>query len=108
MVAVILDGSVRRDADLTARYGGEEFAIILPDTDLKGTAAKADQLRRQVEKVGLEHRSAPLGQVTVSMGVASLQATPDFKPEDLVGLADQALYRAKQEGRNRVMESPGS
>lgn len=108
MVAVILDGSVRRAADLTARYGGEEFAIILPDTDLKGTAAKADQLRRQVEKVGLEHRSAPLGQVTVSMGVASLLATPDFNPEDLVGLADQALYRAKQEGRNRIMESPGS
>ena len=101
-------GSVRRAADLTARYGGEEFAIILPDPDLKGTAAKADQLRRQVEKVGLEHRSAPLGQVTVSMGVASLLAPPDFNPEDLVGLADQALYRAKQEGRNRIMESPGS
>ena len=55
-----------------------------------------------------EHRSAPLGQVTVSMGVASLLATPDLQPEELVGRADQALYRAKQEGRNRIMESPGS
>lgn len=101
-VAAILDSGVSRAADLAARYGGEEFAVVLPDTDLAGALHIAEHLRRQVEKMGWEHREAPSGHVTISLGVAALVPTAGSSPEELIKLADQALYQAKQSGRNRT------
>ena len=91
-----------RSVDILARYGGEEFAIILPETDLARAAAQAERVRAAVaehvfhsSETGQEHR------VTVSIGAAMLMSRTR-KAEDLVGLADQALYRAKAAGRNRL------
>ena len=91
-----------RSVDILARYGGEEFAIILPETDILRGAAHAERIRSAVashvflsQETGLEHR------VTVSIGVAALSPVLQ-KIEALVHDADQALYRAKAAGRNRL------
>lgn len=102
-VAQIVQGFSRRPLDVAARYGGEELAIVLYQVTSEHAAAVAEQLRASVEAARLEHREAPTrGQVTVSVGVAWLEATLDRAPEEAVKLADQALYAAKLGGRNLV------
>ena len=92
-----------RVVDCPARYGGEEFAVLLPETDLDGGKTVADDIRAQVENYPFEGReSQPLGKVTVSLGVAEFN--PDIAElPPLLERADEALYRAKNEGRNRVV-----
>jgi diguanylate cyclase (GGDEF)-like protein len=102
-VAEVLQGAVRRAADLVARYGGDEFAIMLPDTDGEAACALAEDIRRQVEELGTGGDTTPHGKVTISAGVATLSPeTPIADVDGLVRAADQALYRSKREGRNRV------
>jgi diguanylate cyclase (GGDEF)-like protein len=101
-VAQTLGGVVKRPGDLVARYGGEEFAVVLPHTGPSGAAVLAEGLRKQVEGLSLEHARAPLGRVTISLGAASLVPERNQSPEALITAADQALYQAKREGRNRV------
>ncbi len=95
-----------RSVDILARYGGEEFAIVLPETDLRRAAFQAERIRAAVAAhVFLRDRGAEGKTLTVSVGVAGL--TPRHqKIEDLVHDADQALYRAKAAGRNRLELSP--
>ena len=91
-----------RSTDIPARYGGEEFAIILLETDEPGAIAKAENLRRMVEEHVFEYgKNQPGGKVTISIGVASY---PKHGPEkkDLISMADDALYRAKESGRNKT------
>ena len=85
---------------LLARYGGEEFAILLPETTKVEAEKIAEHIRKAVEKSPFNIRREQVG-MTVSIGVANL---PDdtLDVENLVRKADQALYRAKKEGRNRV------
>lgn len=96
-----------RQLDIPTRYGGEEFAIILPNTDREGAATAAERLRKLLEK---QETMLPGGrsiQVTASFGCATMDA--QFRAEDaatLVGAADAAVYRAKREGRNRVVAAP--
>ncbi|HEX6316350.1 MAG TPA: GGDEF domain-containing protein, partial [Gemmatimonadaceae bacterium] len=85
-----------RATDFAARYGGEEFAIILPNTDRSGSLVVAEQLRQAVEDASWEDRS-----ITCSVGVATMSEGISTA-EELVDFADRALYRSKQEGRNRV------
>jgi diguanylate cyclase (GGDEF)-like protein len=91
-----------RDVDMPARYGGEEFAIILPETDLERAVVQADRIRAAIASHAFRGmHSNPQGDLTVSIGVAAL--TPGLRRiEELVHGADQALYRAKSRGRNRV------
>ncbi len=91
-----------RASDMVARYGGEEFAAVLGDTALEGALQVAEQARSAIERLGIEHRSAPGRIVTVSIGVTSALPVRGTHPEASLEAADQALYAAKEQGRNRV------
>jgi diguanylate cyclase (GGDEF)-like protein len=99
-VAARVRGIIRRD-ELFARYGGEEFAVVLPETDRGGAAAMADRIRRQVEQHAFKFEREAY-HVTVSIGVAVTAGEPPLTAYDLIGLADDKLYQAKRDGRNRV------
>lgn len=85
--------------DMTCRFGGEEFAVVLPKCTIEGAAIVAERLRTDIEGRKLSLGDVEVG-VTVSLGCA--QYLPGEKLSDLVERADQALYRAKHNGRNRV------
>jgi len=91
-----------RSEDIACRYGGEEFALILPDASLEVTETRAEGLREAVKRLNLQSRGEPLGTVTVSMGV-SAYPQHGATAEALLRAADQALYRAKKDGRDRVV-----
>jgi two-component system, chemotaxis family, response regulator WspR len=101
-VAAVLTEQLKRPADLAARYGGEEFAIVLPETDIEGALKLAEACRARLAALELEHPSTEAGVVTISIGVASVVPAPEHSATDLIEGADQALYAAKSEGRNRV------
>ena len=93
----------RRPGDVAARYGGEELAVLLPGTDVVGAIAVAENIRAAIEDLELKHNNSITGHVTVSAGVEALTpARYEAEPVDLIKAADQALYRAKSLGRNRV------
>ncbi len=104
-VAGVLAKSIKRGTDLAARYGGEEFAIVLPDTDLAGAVIVAEKIRKRVADTQIENREAPGHWVTISLGAASLLPSGSESPSSLIALADAAMYKAKNAGRNRVMSS---
>ena len=102
-VAQIVQRYARRPLDIAARYGGEELAIVLYQVTVEHAKAMAEEVRAAVEESRIEHRGSPnRGFVTVSVGVAWLDATLDRTPNDVVQLADEALYSAKEAGRNAV------
>ena len=102
-VAQAIQSCVRRPLDLVARYGGEEFAAILYDTDGTRAAGTAERIRRTVEELALEHRASRASQVlTISVGVAVVEPDAKRSPSGALQLADEALYRAKSRGRNRL------
>ena len=104
-VAQALTSTMDRGGDLLARYGGEEFVAVLPGTSLSGASHVAAQMRKAVNDLALEHPGSPVGHVTASFGVASAVAMPETNPQDIVGAADRALYKAKNAGRNRVFQT---
>lgn len=91
-----------RGIDLPCRFGGEEFVVVMPDTDVAFASSIAERLREQVADVAFEIPDGSRIDVTVSIGVASTDG-PEDTVEALLERADQALYRAKREGRNRVV-----
>ncbi|MGP0170859.1 sensor domain-containing diguanylate cyclase [Pseudomonas sp. NCHU5208] len=101
-IAQALEATLGRSTDFVARYGGEEFVFLAPMTDLAGALQRAEQLIAAVRALNLPHSGSPYGQVTLSIGVAVMQATPQHDRQQLLERADAALYRAKQRGRNRV------
>jgi len=102
-VAASMKHMVHRPGDLVARYGGEEFAVILPALDAEEAANVARNICQGVRDLRLPHPgSATHDFVTVSVGVAALIPSQSYRASDLVGRADEALYAAKNEGRNRI------
>ena len=103
-VAGVLQSSCRRPADLAARYGGEEFVLVLPSTAAEGALRVAATLAGSLAEQGIEHvKSTVSPVVTLSQGIATLIPTDETLPELIIQLADEALYRAKEQGRNRVV-----
>lgn len=98
---------LRRDGDHVARYGGEEFVVTLPDTDSQGAATVAEGIRRAIAGLGIEHVKSPYGRVTASIGTATT-ADGRMNAATLLRRADEALYRAKAGGRNRVLDAQPS
>jgi diguanylate cyclase (GGDEF)-like protein len=99
----VLAVSVRPGLDLAARYGGEEFAVLMPGTDRTAAIDAAERLRKAVEARRLQHPKAPLGFLTVSIGVAAFHPAPGERAQVLLEAADAALYVAKRRGRNMVV-----
>jgi len=106
-VAQVIRQAMRRPGDYVARYGGEEFVCILPATDLEGARGIAQSIRNALAELAISHQGAPSngGRVTLSLGVAILPPTETVRPQFLVDLADQALYRAKKSGRDQIQVS---
>lgn len=101
-VSAAMAKSLSRRSDLLARYGGEEFVVILPQTDASGAIQVAERLREAVLALALPHPKSSAGRfVSVSVGAATLRASPENSPFRCVELADEVLYVAKREGRNR-------
>jgi diguanylate cyclase (GGDEF)-like protein len=102
-VAIALQSCMRRPRDVAARYGGEEFAAILPETDAAGGATMAARVIDAIRALQIEHKaSATAAFVTASIGIATSDAT-GATPQALIKRADEALYAAKGEGRNRAV-----
>ncbi len=103
-VAQALKDMLHRPTDLVARYGGEEFVVLLPGTHAAGAAAIGEQLRCAVHHLGLPHEVSKVDEaVTISLGVATAVPMLKHQPEALLKIADESLYSAKDEGRNRVI-----
>lgn len=101
-LARAFQSTLKRPADMVARYGGEEFVCLLPDTDAAGASKVAELLRLAVMVCDLAHaHSDAAGCVTVSLGVATTTADQPLAAADLLKQADQNLYLAKAQGRNR-------
>jgi diguanylate cyclase (GGDEF)-like protein len=94
---------VQRSGDLIARYGGEEFAIVMSGTDTGGASHVAETIRQELSALTIPHSQSTEGFVMISCGVASMFPSANTKPQMLIQKADQALYHAKQNGRNCVI-----
>lgn len=102
-VAYTIRGNLNRPADFGARYGGEEFACILPDTDLKGAIAIAENIRLSIKNLNIPHRNSSVADcVTASLGIFTVFDYSKTSPSKLISKADEQLYLAKEKGRNRV------
>jgi diguanylate cyclase (GGDEF)-like protein len=103
-VARCLQGCVVRSVDLIARYGGEEFACLLPETGHGGTELMGEKLRQAVTGLGIPHaKSSVVDIVTLSLGAATLVPEPGMASSELIKIADENLYAAKNQGRNRLI-----
>ncbi|WGT61334.1 diguanylate cyclase [Variovorax paradoxus] len=101
-IAQALRTAVLRSTDLVARYGGEEMVLLLPGTDADGALEVAQRARLAVVDLQIPHAAAVLGTVSISLGAAAWVPQPGSTPFELLKAADEALYRAKQGGRNTV------
>ncbi|GEM44608.1 diguanylate cyclase domain-containing protein [Deinococcus cellulosilyticus] len=107
-IARALDSSGRNRSDFTARYGGEEFVMVLSSTNAAGARIVAERLCAAVRQLEIPHQGSRVHpHVTVSIGVATVVPCSDLNPDQVVDWADQALYQAKQQGRNRSLAFEG-
>jgi two-component system, cell cycle response regulator len=102
-VATLLEGCIR-ESDIACRYGGEEFVLVLSNASLDGAMKKAEKIRKAVMELDLTVREKPLGRVSTSIGIA-VYPEHGTDMEALLRSADEALYEAKENGRNRVVVS---
>jgi diguanylate cyclase (GGDEF)-like protein len=106
-VAQGVQAAVLRPDDVAARYGGEEFAIVLPLAEGEASRVVGERVRHNVRALAIPYPEAPTGIITVSVGVGSTRpAESGVGPAELLASADQALYQAKREGRDKVVLAP--
>jgi diguanylate cyclase (GGDEF)-like protein len=94
--------AIRRSSDYLARYGGEEFVVLLPETQLGDAVTFGEKMRAAIASAPVPIAGGEALPVTVSVGTASLAHTEFNSASEMIRAADQALYRAKRNGRNRV------
>jgi diguanylate cyclase (GGDEF)-like protein len=103
-VAASLSQCARRPLDFVARYGGEEFALVLYEASREYVAEVSTRIQRSIAELNIPHEASPVAsRLTVSLGAAYILPTASRSPEGLIQLADEALYSAKGQGRNRVV-----
>jgi|Deesub1362B_J571_1020462.scaffolds.fasta_scaffold00010_134 diguanylate cyclase (GGDEF)-like protein len=103
-VASVLLKYARRAGDTVARYGGEEFVILLPGTSINVTEDIAERIRQEIELMKILHiGNPPINVVSVSIGGISLIPSKELKEDDIIRAADEAMYTAKRDGKNRVV-----
>jgi len=102
-VSACLKQCLRRSTDIIFRYGGEEFCVILPETDNKGALALAEELRENISKCEITFNGTVIN-LTISLGISTYIQQKNVQPEHLFAAADQALYQAKDNGRNQVKQ----
>jgi diguanylate cyclase (GGDEF)-like protein/PAS domain S-box-containing protein len=102
-VAKVIGESAARAADVAARYGGEEFACILPETSIDNALIVADHIRQGIQRLAIKHEASDSGEfVSLSMGVVSIRCNNTDNPDEIIHQADELLYRAKANGRDRI------
>ena len=101
-ISAVFKDVLKRSTDFYARWGGEEFIILLPETLMENAYILADKIREQVEKAIILLDNGETSRITVSIGMNSLVPTSSSSVEDFIRQADNALYTAKSEGRNRI------
>jgi diguanylate cyclase (GGDEF)-like protein len=108
-IANTLKANIRRPRDVAARYGGEEFAVLLPETGQAAALSISETIRQAVTAMGVRYDQSSHNVVTISIGVASAKPSSEMMYSGLLNAADEALYRAKAEGRNcvRIAEEHG-
>lgn len=106
-IAGVIERTIAGGMGVAARFGGEEFAVILRGEGVDGARDVAERIRDGVEAKSLTHRGSATGVQTVSLGVAALTPQAGEQARELVTIADRALYRAKDLGRNRVAAMGG-
>src|SRR5690606_37933452 len=92
-----------RSSDVAARYGGEEFVLVLPETGLQGSQILAERVRDEIARLRFQAPDGSTFTMTASIGLASYPSQGVSDVESLFARADEALYRAKADGRNRVV-----
>ncbi len=103
-IANVIKAEVKRPGDLVARYGGEEFVVVLPQTDAKGGFHLAELIRKRLLDLKLVNAGSQISEfVTMSLGVASTIPVSEYSWGKLIKIADEALYQAKEEGRDRTI-----
>jgi diguanylate cyclase (GGDEF)-like protein len=102
-IARVLAETICRTGDVVARYGGEEFVFIAPATNGADALSMARKVCAAVLALGMEHKRSDFGVVTVSCGVAAMVPGERDSAQDIVKCADEALYRAKAQGRNQAV-----
>jgi diguanylate cyclase (GGDEF)-like protein/PAS domain S-box-containing protein len=104
-VAVTLGSAIKRPRDFLARFGGEEFVLILPDTDANTATMLAERCRNMIYQEKIEHKMSKIGEwLTVSLGVATMTPSSEDVSITLIDQVDKLLYKAKQNGRNSIMQ----
>ncbi|MCP3921586.1 MAG: PleD family two-component system response regulator [Desulfobacterales bacterium] len=103
-IAQAIHNRTKRAGDLVARYGGEEFVVVLPDTDMEEATQVAESIRLTIEELKIPHNKSSVSEyVTLSLGVSSTVPDRESLHEDIISIVDQALYEAKDQGRNRFI-----
>ncbi len=102
-VSSCMQKNAQRVTDTLARYGGEEFAVILTETDAENALSIGEKIRQDIEALSIPHEDSPHGKVTISLGLATFEHDVGISHAQLFAKADNALYRAKETGRNKIV-----